>query len=165
MTIPPRVDHDLARLAATTLDRVRDQRTGMVSDQVITRLKGLPALLRTSGPLPVLAFFAAKAGQDKPLDRAYAVIGGELRDQAAAEIGSPVAAGAPFSEFVLALTGQNIPADALARAAARLEEFALWLRRLAEATEQEQERASRLAGHGGAGDETAGDAGAGGDGA
>ena len=141
MTMPPRVDHDLARLAASTLDRVRDQRTGLVSDQVITRLKGLPALLRISGPLPVLAFFASKAGQAKPLERAYAVIGSELRAQAAAEIGGPAAPDASFSEFVLAFTDKHVPADALARASARLEEFALWLRRLAEATEQEQERA------------------------
>ena len=146
MTISPRVDHDLARLAATTIDRIRDQRTGQVSDQVITRLKGLPALLRTSGPLPVLAFFASKAGQDKPLERAYAVIGSELCVQAAAEIGTPVAPGAPFTEFVLAFTDQDVPADALARASVRLEEFALWLRRLAEATEQEQDRAKARTG-------------------
>lgn len=151
MTIPPRVDHDLARLAATTLDRVRDQQTGQVSDQIITRLKGLPALLRTSGPLPVLAFFASKAGQVKPLERAYAVIGSELRTQAAKEIGDPVSSQAPFSKFVLAFTDQNVPADALARASARLEEFALWLRRLAEATEQEQERAKRQKTDGGPG--------------
>jgi len=150
MTIPPRVDHGLACLAATTLDQVRDQQTGLVSDQVITRLKGLPALLRTSGPLPVLAFFASKAGQAKPLERAYAVIGNELRAQAAAEIGDP-APDAPFSEFVLAFTSQHVPADALARASARLEEFALWLRRLAEATEQEQKRAKRQAADGGNG--------------
>ena len=150
MTIPPRVDHGLARLAATTLDQVRDQQTGLVSDQVITRLKGLPALLRTSGPLPVLAFFASKAGQAKPLERAYAVIGSELRAQAATEIGDP-APDAPFSEFVLAFTSQHVPADALARASARLEEFALWLRRLAEATEQEQKRAKRQAADGGNG--------------
>jgi len=152
MTIPPRVDHGLARLAATTLDRIRDPRTDLVSDQVITRLKGLPALLRTSGPLPVLAFFASKAGQDKPLERAYAVIGGELRAQAAAELGDPVPPDAPFSEFVLAFTNQNVPADALARASARLEEFALWLRRLAEATEQEQQRAKRQRADGATGD-------------
>jgi hypothetical protein len=149
MTIPPRVDHGLALLAATTLDRIRDQRTGLVSDQVITRLKGLPALLRTSGPLPVLAFFASKAGQRTPLERAYSVIGNELRAQAAAEIGGPAAPDAPFSEFVLAFTSQHVPADALARASARLEEFALWLRRLAEAIEQEQERVKPQAPDGG----------------
>ena len=141
MTISPRVDHDLAWLAATTIDQIRDDRTRQVSDQVITRLKGLPALLRTSGPLPVLAFFASKAGYEKPLEIAYAVIGSELRAMAAAEIGSLVEPGAPFAEFILAFTDQNVPADALARASARLEEFALWLRRLAEATEQEQNRA------------------------
>jgi CRISPR/Cas system CMR-associated protein Cmr5 small subunit len=139
MTIPPRVDHGLARLAAQTLDAIRDPR-GQVSDQIITRLKGLPALLRTSGPLPTLVFFASKAGRDKPLERAYAVVGNELRVQFAAEIGDTVSAGATFTEFMLALTDQNIPADALARASARLEEFALWLRRLAEATEREQQR-------------------------
>lgn len=152
MTIPPRVDHGLARLAASTLDRVRDPKSGQVSDQIITRLKGLPALLRTSGPLPVLAFFASKSGRDKPLEKAYAVIGGELRAQATAEIGSPVPADAPFSEFVIALTDHDVPADALARASARMEEFALWLRRLAEATEREQERDKAHQGSGGRGD-------------
>jgi hypothetical protein len=145
MTIPPRVDHDLARLAAKTLDAIRDPRTGAVSDQIITRLKGLPALLRTSGPLPTLAFFASKSGSAKPLERAYAVVGSELRVQFASETGAAVPADATFSEFVLALTGQNVPADALARASARLEEFALWLRRLAEATEREQQRAEGAA--------------------
>jgi hypothetical protein len=142
MTLPPRVDHDLARRAATTLDRIRHPQTQQVSDQIITRLKGLPALLRTSGPLPVLAFFASKAGDDKLLERAYQVVGHELRVLVAAEIAVQVPADAAFTDFVLALTSQGVPADALARASARLEEFALWLRRLAEATEKEQQRAS-----------------------
>ena len=115
MTLPPRVDHDLARLAAKTLDAIREPKTGRVSDQIITRLKGLPALLRTSGPLPTLAFFASKSGKVKPLERAYAVVGNELRVQFAATTGVTVAADATFSEFVLALTGRNVPADALAR--------------------------------------------------
>jgi hypothetical protein len=140
MTLPPRVDHGLARLAAQTLDQAREPRSMLVSDEVIRRLKGLPALLRTSGPLATLAFFAAKAGDDKPLAKAYAVVGAALREQAAAELGEPVPASASFSAFVLAFTGTDIPPDALSRASARLEEFALWLRRLAEATEQEQSR-------------------------
>jgi hypothetical protein len=142
MTLPPRVDHDLARLAAQTLGKIRDSQTDRLSDQVITRLKGLPALLRTSGPLPVLAFFAAKAGRDKPLERAYAVVGDELRVQfqAAAGIGDALPGDGTFSQFMLALTDRDVPPDALSRATARLEEFALWLRRLAEAAEQEQER-------------------------
>jgi hypothetical protein len=115
--------------------------SGPDRDQIITRLKGLPALLRASGPLPTLAFFASKSGHDKPLERAYAVVGSELRALFAAEIGDTVPAGATFSEFVLALTAQNVPVDALARASTRLEEFALWLRRLAEATEREQQHA------------------------
>jgi len=140
MTLPPRVDHRLARRAAETLDKIRDDRTGQVSDQIITRLKGLPALLRTSGPLPVLAFFASKSGTVKPLEKAYAQVGGELRLIVAEEIGDTEHADAKLGDFVLAMTQENIPADALARASARLEEFALWLRRLAEATEKEQER-------------------------
>ena len=151
MTMAPRTDHGLARLAAQTLDRVRDPQTSTVSDQVITRLKGLPALLRTSGPLATLAFFAAKAGDDKagddkPLARAYAVVGAALQEQVAAEIGEQVPASSCFSEFVLAFTGDTVPPGALSRASARLEEFALWLRRLAEATEQEQDRSQRQAG-------------------
>jgi CRISPR type III-B/RAMP module-associated protein Cmr5 len=147
MTLPPRVDHRLARRAAETLDKIRDDRTRQVSDQIITRLKGLPALLRTSGPLPVLAFFASKSGKVKPLEntvkpleRAYALVGHELRLIVAEELGDAKHADATFDDFVLAMTAENIPADALARASARLEEFALWLRRLAEATEKEQER-------------------------
>jgi CRISPR/Cas system CMR-associated protein Cmr5 small subunit len=156
MNMAPRTDHGLARLAAQTLDRVRDPQTSTVSDQVITRLKGLPALLRTSGPLATLAFFAAKAGDakagddkagdDKPLARAYAVVGAALQEQVAAEIGEQVPASSCFSEFVLAFTGDTVPPGALSRASARLEEFALWLRRLAEATEQEQDRSQRQAG-------------------
>jgi hypothetical protein len=139
------VDHDLARLAADTLDAIRDPGTGRVSDQAITRLKGLPALLRTSGPLATLAFFAAKAGDDTPLARAYAAVGSALREQAAREIGPAVAADADFGQFVRALTGASVTSDDLSRASARLEAFALWLRRLAEAVEQEQERAQRRA--------------------
>jgi CRISPR type III-B/RAMP module-associated protein Cmr5 len=139
MTLPPRVDHRLASRAAETLDKIRDDKTRQVSDQIITRLKGLPALLRTSGPLPVLAFFASKSGKTKPLERAYALVGRELRLIVAEEIGDTAHADASFDDFVLAMTQENIPADALARASTRLEEFALWLRRLAEATEKEQE--------------------------
>jgi CRISPR-associated protein (Cas_Cmr5) len=141
MTLPPRVDHDLARLAAQTLDSLRDQRTGKVPGEVITRLTGLPALLRTSGPLATLAFFASKAGGDKPLPRAYAAVGSAFQAQVAGELGLTLEENAPFAGFVLRLTGETIPPEALARATARLEEFALWLRRLAEAVEQEQARA------------------------
>jgi hypothetical protein len=146
MTMAPRTDHGLARIAAQTLDQVRDKQTSTVSDQVITRLKGLPALLRTSGPLATLAFFAAKAGDDKPLARAYAVVGAALQEQVEAELGEQVPASSTFPEFVLAFTGETVPPGALSRASARLEEFALWLRRLAEATEQEQDRSQRQAG-------------------
>jgi hypothetical protein len=141
MTLPPKVDHGLARRAAEVLDQIREIQGGRVSDQVITRLKGLPALLRTSGPLPVLAFFAAKSGEQKPLEKAYGLVGGQLRLIAAEEIGDAGQADASFDKFVVALTREDIPADALARASARLDEFALWLRRLAEAVEQEQDRA------------------------
>jgi hypothetical protein len=154
MTVPPRVDHGLARLAADTLDKVRDQQTRTVPDQVITRLKELPALLRTSGPLAVLAFYAAKAGGRTTVARAYAAVGGALRDQAAAGLSQTVPADASFGQFVRALTGQAISPDELARMSARLEAFALWLRRLAEAVEQEQEQAKRQAARaGGAGTE------------
>lgn len=152
MTVPPRLDHGLARLAADTLDAARDQRTGQVPDQVITRLKGLPALLRSSGPLATLAFFAAKAGDRTAVARAYAVVGGALREQAAAEFSHTVPADARFGTFVLALTAGPVHPDELSRASARLEAFALWLRRLAEAVEQEQERARRQAVPAGGGD-------------
>jgi CRISPR-associated protein (Cas_Cmr5) len=145
VTLPARVDHGLARLAAGTFDDTRDPRTGQVPDQVITRLKGLPALLRTSGPLATLAFFAAKAGDRAPVARAYAAVGSALREQVAGEFGQMIPAEASFSAFVLALTAEHVTPDQLSRVTARLEAFALWLRRLAEAAEQEQERAKRRA--------------------
>lgn len=143
MTLPPRVDHNVARLAAQTMVQLRDQQTKKVSGEVITRLTGLPALLRTSGPLATLAFFVSKAkpGSDKPLPRAYAAVGSALRTQLAGELGLTFEEDASLTSFVLALTEETIPPDALVRATARLEEFALWLRRLAEAVDQEQSRA------------------------
>lgn len=145
MTLPPRLDHGLARLAADTLDAARDQRTGQVPGQVITRLKGLPALLRSSGPLATLAFFAARAGDRTAVAKAYAVVGGALREQATAGFSQTVPAEASFGTFVLTLTAGPVHPDELSRMSARLEAFALWLRRLAEAVEQEQERAKRRA--------------------
>lgn len=140
MTLPPRVDHDLARLAAKTLDDLRDGQSRMVSAEVITRLTGLPALLRTSGLLATLAFFASKEGTDKPLARAYAAVGSAFRAQVASELGLALEPGTPFGGFLRALNEEDVSAEALARATARVEELALWLRRLAEAVKQEQAR-------------------------
>jgi CRISPR/Cas system CMR-associated protein Cmr5 small subunit len=140
VTLPARLDHGLARLAAQAIDTARDQQTSRVPDPVITRLKGLPVLLRTSGPLATLAFFAAKAGDRNAVARAYTVVGAALRDQAAAELGLSDDAGASLGAFILDLTGADVTADQLARMTARLDAFTLWLRRLAEAVEQEQER-------------------------
>lgn len=140
MTLPARLDHGLARRAAQTIDTARDEQTGRLPDPVITRLKGLPALLRTSGPLATLAFFAAKAGDRNAVARAYKVVGAALREQAAAELGSADDARGSLGAFILDLTAADVTADQLARMTARLEAFTLWLRRLAEAVEQEQEQ-------------------------
>jgi CRISPR/Cas system CMR-associated protein Cmr5 small subunit len=140
VTLPARLDHGLARRAAQTIDTARDEQTGRLPDPVITRLKGLPALLRTSGPLATLAFFAAKAGDRNAVARAYKVVGAALREQAATELGSADDAGGSLGAFILDLTAADVTADQLARMTARLEAFTLWLRRLAEAVEQEQDR-------------------------
>ncbi len=141
--MPPRLDHGLAGAAADTIDQARERPGGRVSDEVITRLKGLPALLRTSGPLATLAFFAAKASEDKKLGPAYAVVGQALREQVRAELPqlSPDAdQDSGLTGFVRSFTGERVTPGDLARATARLEAFASWLRRLAEAVEHEQEQ-------------------------
>lgn len=150
-----RADHEIARSAMTAISGLRAQfadaggaddagpATAEVPDALFTRLAGLPALLRTSGLLPTLAFYAAKGGGGGPLERAYSEVGTALRDQIrqVLELPAPAAHGRPPLDlaFLTELTDRlrERPHD-LIRATRRLEEFTAWLRRLAEALKKEQ---------------------------
>ncbi|MEV4511590.1 type III-B CRISPR module-associated protein Cmr5 [Dactylosporangium sp. NPDC049525] len=119
-----------------------------VPGEILTRLKGLPALLRASGVPAVLAFFGAKAGPAtsapisaqasgsdpgaQQLASAYRKVRHALVEQLTVELG--------WAQPPTDIYGQlaALPAADLARAYRRLEAYAGWLRRLAEATEQAQ---------------------------
>lgn len=139
-----RADHDLAAEAMRALDRIKEiSPKGVVPNEVLTRVKGLPPLLRTSGVLPVLAFYAAKGGEGRPLDQAYAIVGSRLRMQIVGVLGwTEQGERSVDLAFLERLTERmrDDPATGV-RVAMRLEEFSGWLRRLGEALEKEQDRA------------------------
>ncbi|TDC84527.1 type III-B CRISPR module-associated protein Cmr5 [Actinomadura sp. 7K507] len=139
-----RADIDVAATAMRTLATIRDtSENKTVSGQVLTRLARLPAQLRTSGPLPTLAFHAAKGQGEKPLDRAYAIVGAALRTQTCVVLGwtEDEPDKAIDLAFLSRLTDQ-IQQDpvSLTQVTLRLQEFSVWLRRLAEALDGEQKR-------------------------
>ncbi|NKZ07299.1 type III-B CRISPR module-associated protein Cmr5 [Actinomadura latina] len=142
-----RADVDLAETAMTVLAHIRGtSENRVVSGQVLTRLARLPAQLRTSGPFPTLAFHAAKGQGDKPLDRAYAIVGAALRAQTCAVLGwtEDEPEQAIDLDFLTRLA-REVQGDPLmlTRVALRLQDFSVWLRRLAEALDGEQERAKK----------------------
>ncbi|KXK59005.1 hypothetical protein AWW66_26610 [Micromonospora rosaria] len=132
-----RVDLDTAREAEQAMASIAP--AGAMPAEVLTRLKGLPALLRTSGLPATLALFAAKSGTD-PLGRAYRSVRTALVTQLAAEVGWD----STPQDLYGALAA--LPATDLGRAQLRLVAFAGWLRRLAEAEEHTQ-RARRATEH------------------
>jgi CRISPR-associated protein (Cas_Cmr5) len=135
-----RTDHDTAKAAMTTMGDIKGLFPTGIPGEVFTRLAKLPVLLRTSGPLPALAFHAAKGGDGSALDQAYSVVGAALRGQVSGVLALPGPAGQPLDHaFLEALTDefQRDPVK-LARATLRLEEFSGWLRRLSEAVKKEQ---------------------------
>jgi hypothetical protein len=135
-----RLDTGLAGKASAVLDYIQRDAGNDALPEVITRLKGLPALLRTSGLPATMAFFYAKAGSEKPLERAY----GAVRDALLSEVTSVWGWEDPRPDalefFAWIADPSTVNGVALARASARLEEFANWLRRLAEALERTQPR-------------------------
>lgn len=144
MSGPTRLDIQVAASAEAVLTRIIELNDGALSDEMRRRLLGLPAMLRTSGAPATLAFLASRSGSVKPLEKAYAAVDGALRELLAAELGWP--AQPPR------LYGAMREADSvdLARAFLRLEAFAGWLRRLAEAAARDQNaaRETKEAGHG-----------------
>ncbi|MEV5330217.1 type III-B CRISPR module-associated protein Cmr5 [Nonomuraea sp. NPDC052634] len=139
-----RVDHDLAADAMRALNKIRKDANGNVSPEVLTRLASLPTMLRTSGVLPSLAYYTAKRGTENPLEKAYDVVGTELRAQICAVLGWDEAGRPSLDLDFLDRLTQHLrghPADT-ALLSARLEQFAVWLSRLAEALEREQKAAA-----------------------
>jgi CRISPR type III-B/RAMP module-associated protein Cmr5 len=127
-----RVDIGLAGHAAAALDTIRHDSRGTVPPEVISQLKGLPAMLRTSGLPATMAFLYARSGSNRPVERAYRTVRDALLTELAAAwswTDQPDAV-----EFFRRITGTD-QLD-LALAGTRLEEFAIWLRRLAEALER-----------------------------
>jgi CRISPR/Cas system CMR-associated protein Cmr5 small subunit len=134
-----RLDTGLARKASVILDGIRRDGEGSLSPEIITRLKGLPALLLTSGLPATMAFFYAEAGTTDPLSRAYEAVRVALVDEIAGELGwddRPDALG--FFERIG--DPERTAAADLARVTGRLEKFAEWLRRLTEALDHSAPR-------------------------
>lgn len=141
MTGLRRVDHRVAADAMQALDLIKRGagKDKPVSGKVLTRLAGLPSMLRTSGVLPTLAFHAAKSGTGSELEKAYAVVGGALMRQTCQVLGidAPARLGLGFlQELTEGLLEDPRSHGVVTR---RLEEFSGWLRRLAEALRKEQE--------------------------
>lgn len=124
-----RADLDAARDAEQALKTIADGKP--VSAEVLTRLKGLPTLLRISGVAATLALFAAKSSSDD-LGRAYR----EVRSALVTQLRQTLAWPQPRPDIYGELA--KLSAVDLARVQVRLAVFADWLRRLAEAEENEQ---------------------------
>jgi len=127
-----RLDLDVAAQAEKTLEDLRAASRDGVPAEVFSRLKGLPVMLRTSGVLATLAFYSAKSDPATKLGAAYRAVSAALHAQLGAGLGMPLAR----VELYKTLKQQDT-ADLL-KAFARVEAYATWLRRLAEALEHEQ---------------------------
>ncbi|HET9895397.1 MAG TPA: type III-B CRISPR module-associated protein Cmr5 [Streptosporangiaceae bacterium] len=132
-----RTDVRLAGKAAAVLDVIRRDSGGTVPADVIGQLKRLPALLLSSGVPASMAFLYSKAGDRSSLEQAYAAILDALRAELAAVWGWSDRPG-PLQFFTRVSDPAQVDSAALSRASVRLGEFALWLRRLAEAIEHSE---------------------------
>jgi CRISPR-associated protein (Cas_Cmr5) len=132
-----RIDTGLAREAATVLEEIIAATAGddgRLPPEVLTRLKGLPVMLLTSGVPATLAFYASRQGRDG-VGSAYGIVGGALELRLREELGQPAG-----SDGVLGLLRHlaDEPPAALQAAYARIGALADWLRRLAAAYDAEQ---------------------------
>ncbi|MGH4020381.1 MAG: type III-B CRISPR module-associated protein Cmr5 [Pseudonocardiaceae bacterium] len=124
-----RVDHKLARAAA---DVLRDQK---VDAELRTRMRGLPALLQTSGLAATCAFLLSRVKEHKPTD-AYWRTAKTLLDEAARAIGvDPDPDPRAALDKLTQVTGQQY---VLAETRAAM--LALWLSRLAQAKAEAQKQ-------------------------
>lgn len=117
-----RLDHGLARAAADAL------RNRVVDPELRTRLRGLPAMLQTSGLAATCAFLLSKAKGHDPKD-AYWLTAKTLLDEAATEAGLQADADPRRTLDTLSRTTGRQYVMAETRAAM----LALWLSRLAQA--------------------------------
>jgi hypothetical protein len=138
-----RADVGLAGKASVALDTISREAGGAVPPEVITRLKGLPALLRTSGLPATMAFLYAKAGGDSPLEVAYRTVRDALLTEVAVVWGWGDERPDAIEFFGRIGDPAKVSATDLARATMRLDQFASWLRRLAEALERSAPRPPR----------------------
>ncbi|MGH3908620.1 MAG: type III-B CRISPR module-associated protein Cmr5 [Pseudonocardiaceae bacterium] len=123
-----RLDHGLARAAADAL-RDRD-----VDSELRTRMRGLPALLQTSGLAATCAFLLSKAKSHQPAD-AYWLTAKTLLDEAAKAAGiAPDPDPRTMLDRLSRTTGRQY---VIAETRAAL--LALWLSRLAQAKSIAQE--------------------------
>lgn len=135
-----RTDVRLAGKASHVLDEIRRASEGAVPADVISQLKRLPALLQTSGVPATMAFLYSKAGQQRPLERAYAAIRDALLGELVKTWDWP---GPPDDALAFFDRASTVDPVALSRASVRLREFSMWLRRLAEAIDHAQSAESR----------------------
>lgn len=124
-----RVDQDLARVAADAL-RGRD-----VDDELRTRMRGLPALLQTSGLAATCAFLLSRAKEHTPAN-AYWRTAKTLLDEAATAVGvdPPADPRATLDKLTQVTAQQYVLAET------RAAMLALWLSRLAQAKAEAQKR-------------------------
>jgi hypothetical protein len=135
-----RIDHQVAARAEQTLATIAGGKP--LTAEVISRLEALPAMLRRSGLVATLALCAARAAsKDRALATAYAAVGRALRTEITDELGGSA------DTWSYRVFADHNPADQ-ARAFARADALAGWLRRLAEAEKAEAE----TTGEDGAGD-------------
>ncbi len=123
MTAVRRVDQGMAAAAAAML-------LGRISDELRTRYRRLPVMVRTAGLAATYAFLVAKSDEQTELGRAYAKVADGIRSHLIER--RLVAAAADGNPGVLAALAGMEPQD-YARAAAEAEALAGWLSRLAEA--------------------------------
>jgi CRISPR/Cas system CMR-associated protein Cmr5 small subunit len=132
-----RIDLDLAAMAEQTLRDVQASLPTGVPAEVFSRMRGLPVMLRVSGVPATLAFYAAKSNPGTPTGRAYQKVSEALHRQVADTLG------ATREPLGLCQALRETPNPSLLRAFSRLEAYAEWLRRLAEALNHDQERDRR----------------------
>jgi len=121
--VAERVDHGLARAAANAL------RNQVVNAELRTRMRGLPAMLQTSGLAATCAFLLAKAKNHDRTD-AYWVAAKTLLDEAAQAAGiesDPTDPNRTLDAVSQATGSQYVLAET------RAAMLALWLSRLAQA--------------------------------
>lgn len=127
-----RVDHGLARAAAAAL------RNRVVDAELRTRLRGLPAMLQTSGLAATCAFLLSKAKVHESKD-AYWLTAKTLLDEAASAVGIQPDRDprSTLDTITRATARQYVIAET------RAAMLALWLSRLAQAKTTLQEENER----------------------